>query len=215
MIHYNFVTIEGNIGAGKTTLATKLAEEYNARLILEQFADNSFLPKFYENPAKYAFALELSFLAERFQQLKNELAKQDIFQPKIVSDYYFLKSLIFAKANLEEDEYGLYSRLFQIINDSLPKPDLFVYLYQDINRLQTNIKKRGRSYEQNITDEYLIKIQTTYFDYIKQMKELRILIIDVNSIDFAANQQHYNNLSHIINQPYEIGITRISAGEKF
>ena len=215
MTHYNFVTIEGNIGAGKTTLATKLAEEYNARLILDQFADNSFLPKFYENPAKYAFALELSFLAERFQQLKNELAKQDIFQPKIISDYYFLKSLIFAKANLEEDEYGLYSRLFQIINDSLPKPDLFVYLYQDINRLQTNIKKRGRSYEQNITDEYLIKIQTTYFDYIKQMKELRILIIDVNTIDFAANKQHYNNLSRIINRPYEIGITRISVGEKF
>ncbi len=215
MTHYNFVTIEGNIGAGKTTLATKLAEEYNARLILEQFADNSFLPKFYENPAKYAFALELSFLAERFQQLKNELAKQDIFQPKIISDYYFLKSLIFAKANLEEDEYGLYSRLFQIINDSLPKPDLFVYLYQDINRLQTNIKKRGRSYEQNITDEYLIKIQTTYFDYIKQMKELRILIIDVNTIDFAANKQHYDILSHIINKPYDIGITRISAGEKF
>ena len=210
MNQYNFICIEGNIGAGKTTLATKLSEEYNARLILEQFADNSFLPKFYENPAKYAFPLELSFLAERYQQLKNELARQDIFQPQIISDYYFLKSLIFAKANLEEDEYGLYSKLFQIINDSLPKPDLFVYLYQDINRLQMNIKMRGRSYEQNISDEYLVKIQTTYFDYIKQMKDLRILIIDVNTIDFATNKQHYELISNIINKPYDIGITRIT-----
>ena len=211
MNHYNFITVEGNIGAGKTTLATSLSNDFNTRLILEQFADNSFLPKFYEEPTKYAFALELSFLAERFQQLKNELSRQDIFQPKIISDYYFLKSLIFAKANLDEDEYNLYSKLFHIINDSLPKPDLFVYLYQDINRLQQNIKKRGRSYEQNISNEYLIKIQTAYFDYIKQIADLRILIIDINNIDFASNMEHYQQIINIIDKPYNIGITRITA----
>ncbi|MDO9186567.1 MAG: deoxynucleoside kinase [Bacteroidia bacterium] len=209
--HYNFIAIEGNIGAGKTTLAKKLSVDFNSRLILEQFAENPFLPKFYDNPEKHAFPLELSFLAERYQQLKNELGKQDIFKPTIVSDYYFLKSLIFAKANLIEDEYGLYSKLFHIINDSLPKPDLFVYLYHDVERLQQNIKKRGRNYEQSIPDEYLIKIQNTYFDFIKQLNDLRILVIDVNNIDFANDNAHYNHMMEIINQPYNAGITRITA----
>lgn len=209
--HYNFIAIEGNIGAGKTTLAKKLSVDFNSRLILEQFAENPFLPKFYDNPEKHAFPLELSFLAERYQQLKNELGKQDIFKPTIVSDYYFLKSLIFAKANLIEDEYGLYSKLFHIINDSLPKPDLFVYLYHDVARLQQNIKKRGRNYEQSIPDEYLIKIQNTYFDFIKQLNDLRILVIDVNNIDFANDNAHYNHMMEIINRPYNAGITRITA----
>jgi len=208
---YNFIVIEGNIGAGKTTLAKKLSVDFNARLILEQFADNPFLPKFYSDPEKHAFPLELSFLAERYQQLKNELSKQDIFKPSIVSDYYFLKSLIFAKANLGNDEFGLYSKLFHIINGSLPKPDLFVYLYHDVERLQENIKKRGRSYEQSIPDNYLIKIQTTYFDYIKQLNDLRILIVDVNNIDFANDNEHYNQMIKIISQPYNAGITRITA----
>ncbi len=211
MENYNFITIEGNIGAGKTTLATSLSNEFNARLILEQFADNSFLPKFYEQPDKYAFPLELSFLDERYHQLKNELSKQDIFKPKIITDYYFLKSLIFAKANLDEDEYALYSKLFHIINDSLPKPDLFVYLYQNIERLQENIKKRGRTYEQKISDEYLIKIQSAYFDYIKQVPDLKIVIIDVNKIDFAHNLNDYEQIKSIIDKPYNIGITRITA----
>ena len=209
--HYNFIAIEGNIGAGKTTLAKKLSVDFNSRLILEQFAENPFLPKFYVNPEKHAFPLELSFLAERYQQLKNELGKQDMFKPTIVSDYYFLKSLIFAKANLIEDEYGLYSKLFHIINDSLPKPDLFVYLYHDVERLQQNIKKRGRNYEQSIPDEYLIKIQNTYFDFIKQLNDLRILVIDVNNIDFANDNAHYNHMIDIINKPYNAGITRITA----
>lgn len=207
---YNFIAIEGNIGAGKTTLATKLSKDLNTRLILEQFADNPFLPKFYAEPEKHAFPLELSFLAERHYQLKNELTKQDIFQPNIISDYYFLKSLIFAKANLGEDEFNLYAKLFHIINDALPKPDLFVYLFHSIERLQQNIKKRGRSYEQNISDDYLIKIQTAYFEYIKQLTDLRILIVDVNTIDFANNAQHYNQMLELINQPYSKGITRIN-----
>lgn len=208
---YNFTVIEGNIGAGKTTLAKKLATDYNARLILEQFAENPFLPKFYNEPDKYAFPLELSFLAERYQQLKTELGNPDLFKPNIVSDYFFLKSLIFAQANLGNDEFGLYSKLFHIINDSLPKPDLFVYLFHDIERLQENIKKRGRSYEQSIPDAYLIKIQTAYFEFIKQLGDIRILIVDVNNIDFANNDEHYQHIHHLINQPYEMGITRITA----
>jgi deoxyguanosine kinase len=208
-IRYNFTVIEGNIGAGKTTLAQKLAVDYNARLILEQFAENPFLPKFYAEPEKHAFPLELSFLAERYQQLKGELGNQDLFKPNLVSDYFFLKSLIFAQANLGNDEFGLYSKLFHIINDSLPKPDLFVYLYHDIDRLQENIKKRGRSYEQSISNEYLLKIQTAYFDFIKQLTDLRILVIDVNNVDFANNKNHYEQVLDIINQPYNIGINRV------
>jgi deoxyadenosine/deoxycytidine kinase len=207
---YNFIVIEGNIGAGKTTLATMMAEKSNSRLILEQFADNPFLPKFYENKEKYAFPLELSFIAERYQQLKKELTGQDIFKPKIVSDYYFLKSLIFAKANLDEAEYDLYTKLFYIINDSLPKPDLFVFLYQDIERLLKNIKTRGREYEKTISAEYLIKIQTSYLNFVKQLTDLRVLIIDVNNLDFANNEEDYTQIVEIINKPYNAGITRVT-----
>jgi len=208
---YQFIAIEGNIGAGKTTLATRISKDLNTRLILEQFADNPFLPKFYEDQRKYAFPLELSFLAERYQQLKDELNRRDMFKPNLVSDYFFLKSLIFAKANLSKDEYDLYTRLFHIINDSLPKPDLFVYLYHSTERLQANIKKRGREYEQNISNEYLEKIQAAYFDFLKQLPEMRILIIDVNSNDFANNEAHYQQILNIIQKPYNAGISTISA----
>jgi deoxyadenosine/deoxycytidine kinase len=206
---YNYIVIEGNIGAGKTTLASNLAAELKTRLVLEQFADNPFLPKFYEDPEKHAFPLELSFLAERYHQLKKELSNQDIFKPAIISDYYFVKSLIFAKSNLKEDEYALYSKLFHIINDSLPKPDLFVYLYHDISRLQQNIKKRGRNYEQNISDEYLIKIQKAYFDFFKQMPDLRILVMDVNNVDFVNNEEDHQLILNLLKKPYNAGVTNI------
>ncbi len=207
---YKFIAIEGNIGAGKTTFATKFAHDTDSKLILEQFADNPFLPKFYQDPEKHAFPLELSFLAERYHQLKNELSTADLFQPNIVSDYYFLKCLIFAKANLKGDEYDLYTKLFHIINDSLPKPDLFVFLFHSIERLQENIKKRGRPYEQNISDEYLQKVQNTYFDFIKQLQNQRILIIDVNNLDFVNNKDDYSKLIFSLQQSYQLGITRIS-----
>jgi deoxyadenosine/deoxycytidine kinase len=206
---HNFLVIEGNIGAGKTTLATKLAADLNTRLLLEQFADNPFLPKFYIEPEKHAFPLELSFLAERYSQLKEELVKQDLFKPKIVSDYYFLKCLIFAKANLKEDEYDLYSKLFHIINHSLPKPDLFVFLYHPIEKLQKNIQKRGRSYEQSISNHYLEKVQSTYFDFLKQMNDLSVLVIDVNENNFVEYSADYEKVLKAINKPYPVGITRI------
>ena len=209
---YNFIVIEGNIGAGKTTLATKMAEDLNAKLILEQFADNPFLPKFYAEPEKHAFPLELSFLAERYHQLKKELGSHDIFNPCIISDYYFVKSLIFAQSNLKEDEFALYTKLFHIINDALPKPDLLVFLYHDIDRLQENIKKRGRVYEQNISNEYLNRIQSAYFDFLKQVPEQRIVIIDVNSVDYATNTKDYELIVQLLKKPYPLGITHIKAG---
>jgi len=209
-IPYNYIAIEGNIGAGKTTLATRMSQQFNSRLILEQFEDNSFLPKFYEDPSRYAFPLELSFLADRFQQLKSKLAIQDMFHPNTIADYFILKSLIFAKKTLSSEEFTLYSRLFSIIENALPKPDLLVYLYLDISRLQSNIRMRGRVYEQKIEDDYLRKIQEGYLDYIKQQQGLRVLLIDTNKLDFVAHQEDYDQLINIIMQDYPVGIHRIT-----
>ena len=188
---FNYVAFEGNIGAGKTTLATKIAEDFNAKTVLERFADNPFLPKFYKDQNRYAFPLEMSFLADRYQQLSDDLAQFDLFKDFIVADYHIFKSLIFAKITLAEDEYRLYRNLFDIIYKEMPKPDLYIYLYQNSERLLQNIKKRGRSYEQKIPAEYLDKINSGYLDYIKSQTDLNVLIIDVSDRDFVKNQEDY------------------------
>ncbi|MFM1753920.1 MAG: 2-amino-4-hydroxy-6-hydroxymethyldihydropteridine diphosphokinase [Bacteroidota bacterium] len=188
---FNYVAFEGNIGAGKTTLATKIAEDFNAKSVLERFADNPFLPKFYEDQNRYAFPLEMSFLADRYKQLSDDLSQFDLFKDFIVADYHIFKSLIFAKITLADDEFRLYSNLFHIIYKEMPKPDLYVYLYQNSERLLENIKKRGRSYEQEIQAEYLDKINTGYLDYIKSQTDLNILIIDVSDRDFVKNHEDY------------------------
>lgn len=210
---YNYIAIEGNIGSGKTSLATQISEEYNAKLILEQFEDNSFLPKFYEDQARYAFPLELSFLAERYQQLKDLLSNQDLFKDFTISDYFINKSLIFSRKTLAVEEYKLYHKLFEIISQMLPKPDLLVYLYSSVERLQENIKRRDRSYEQNIKDEYLEGIQESYFDFIRQQKEMRILIIDTNNLDFVNNKKDYNKVLEVIFEDYPVGVHRIHVQE--
>ncbi|MCJ7820196.1 MAG: deoxynucleoside kinase [Bacteroidales bacterium] len=197
-IKYNYVVIEGNIGAGKTTLARKIADQFNARLILEQFADNPFLPKFYSDPEKYSFPLELSFLASRYKQLNEELGPQDLFKAFTIADYYFTKSLVFAASTLNGDEYNLYRQIFYIIYGSLPRPDIYVYLHLDPGRLLKNIEKRGRDYEKTITRDYLQKIQDGYFSFFKQNCENRFLIIDLNNIDFVADVKQYERIVDII-----------------
>lgn len=188
---YNYIAIEGNIGAGKTTLATKIAEDFNAKLVLERFADNPFLPKFYEDQSRYAFPLEMSFLADRFQQLSDDLAQFDLFKDFIVADYHIFKSMIFAKVTLAEDEFRLYKTMFDIIHKETPKPDLYIYLYQNTEQLLANIKKRGRSYEMQIPAEYLEKINQGYLDYIKTQTNLNVLVLDVSDKDFIDNQSDY------------------------
>lgn len=187
----NYIAIEGNIGAGKTTLATKISEDFNAKLVLERFADNPFLPKFYKDQNRYAFPLEMSFLADRYQQLADDLSQFDLFADFVVADYHIFKSLIFAKVTLQEDEFRLYKTLFDIIYKEMPKPDLYVYLYQNTDRLLKNIKKRGRSYEQEIPAEYLDKINQGYLDYIKTQPHLNVLVIDVSDFDFVRRQEDY------------------------
>ena len=188
---FNYIAIEGNIGAGKTTLTNKIAEDFNAKTVLERFADNPFLPKFYEDQNRYAFPLEMSFLADRYQQISDDLAQFDLFKDFIVADYHIFKSLIFAKVTLAEDEYRLYRNLFDIIYREMPKPDLYVYLYQNTEKLLANIKQRGRSYEQEIPAEYLEKINSGYLEYIKSQADLNVLIIDVTNRDFVENQEDY------------------------
>ncbi len=209
-MQYNFIAIEGTIGAGKTSLATRISNDYNAKLILEQFEDNAFLPKFYEDQDKYAFPLEMSFMASRFQQLKDQLGMFDLFKSFIISDYYIMKSLIFARKTLPEDELALFTRFFNFISASLPKPDLLVYLYLDVAKLQYNIRLRGRSYEQQIQDDYLFRIQEGYFEFIRQQQDMRILILDTNNIDFVRNESDYQKIIEIINLPYEIGVHRLA-----
>jgi deoxyadenosine/deoxycytidine kinase len=204
--NYNYISIEGNIGAGKTSLATRISNDYNAKLILEQFEDNSFLPKFYKEPDKYAFPLELSFLAERFEQLKQQLTARDLFKTFTVSDYFIIKSFIFARKNLPDDTFGLYKKLFDIISDSLPKPDLLVYLYLNVDNLLKNIHQRGRDYELNIKSEYLTKIQESYLDYIRKQSNLRVVIIDTNEMDFVKNEKDYLTLVDIISKEYPLGV---------
>ena len=188
---YNYIAIEGNIGSGKTSLAHMISEEYNAQLILERFEDNSFLPKFYKNPDQYAFPLEMSFLADRYQQLKDLLSSRELFKTFTVADYYIDKSLIFARQNLKNDEYSLYSRLFDIINSSLPKPDLIVYLFNNTANLIKNISTRGRDYEQEIEASYLDKIQRGYFEYFRQNRHTLVLIVDTQNLDFVKSSQDY------------------------
>lgn len=201
---YQFITIEGNIGAGKTTLASLLSKQYNARLILEEFADNPFLPKFYESPKQYAFPLELFFMAERFKQQKEFLQQNDMFQSLTISDYLFTKCLLFAKVTLPDDEFRLYQRLFDIINQQLLQPQLLIYLHAPVTKLQANIRKRNRPYEQNIPDDYLFNLQETYTHYIKQ-HNLKTLFVDASNADFLNNEKHLQVILDALEKDYEEG----------
>ena len=201
---YNFVTIEGNIGAGKTTLAHLLSKHFNAKLILEEFAENPFLPKFYENPGQYAFPLELFFMAERYKQLKDLIHTKDLFHSVTVSDYLFTKCLLFAKVNLTEEEFRLYQKLYDIIRQPLIQPDLLIYLHVPVQKLQKNIRKRNRAYELNIPDDYLFRLQETYTHYIRQ-HNLKTLFVDASNADFLGNEKHFRILLEALEKDYENG----------
>jgi deoxyguanosine kinase len=201
---YSLITIEGNIGAGKTTLANILAEKFDARLVLEQFADNPFLPKFYENPKQFAFPLELFFMAERFKQLKDLIQQKDLFQSITITDYLFTKCLLFAKINLSEDEFKLYQRLFEIMYQQLVQPEILIYLHAPVTKLQQNIRKRNRPYEQNIPDDYLFNIQETYTHYIRQ-HNIKTIFVDASNADFLQNEKHVQVIMDALNREYPDG----------
>ena len=208
-LKYDYIVVEGNIGTGKTSLASRLSTDFNSRLILERFADNPFLPLFYEQPQRYAFPLELSFLADRYQQLNDELSSPELFHQQTISDYLLSKSLIFANITLKNDENQLYQRLFHIINPHLPKPDLLVYLHKDIERLRSNIKNRGRDYEQNISNDYLENLEKGYWEFFKQQEGFPILVIDTNNVDFVKNDSDYQRILELLEKDYAPGIHRV------
>lgn len=191
----SYMVIEGNIGAGKTSLSRQIAEEFGGKLILERFKDNPFLPKFYKDATRYAFPLEMSFLADRYQQFLDDIRQLDLFSDFVIADYDIYKSLIFAEVTLQPEEYDLYKKLFNLMYKEVPRPDLYIYLYQNTERLLENIKKRGRSYEQNIEEEYLKKIDKGYLEFIKNQKTHRnVKIIDISGLDFVENRLDYLKL---------------------
>ena len=196
----HLVAIEGNIGAGKTSLATMISQDFRAKIITERFKDNPFLPKFYKDQSRYAFPLEMSFLADRYQQLLDDISQYDLFSDFMVADYDVYKSLIFAKVTLQEEEYSLYKKLFNIMYKDLAKPDLYVYLYQNTDRLLQNIKKRGRNYEQDIPADYLENINKGYLDFIKNQHHLNVKIIDISELDFVNFREDYLKVLEEINR---------------
>jgi deoxyadenosine/deoxycytidine kinase len=208
-MNYNYIAIEGCIGAGKTSLAEMLAADFNAELILERFADNPFLAKFYKDPTHYAFPLEMTFLTDRYQQLKNLLSKRDLFTDLVVADYFIDKCAIFSKNNLHQDEYTLFLKIYDIITDFLPKPDILVYLYNTPENLLKNIAKRGREYEQEIKAEYLQSIQENYLTFFKQRAQFPILIIESNDLDFVNNVTDYIKIKALFYNNYDTGVHRI------
>jgi len=201
---YYFIAVEGNIGAGKTTLSQLLSQHYNAKLMLEEFAENPFLTKFYENPKQYAFPLELFFLAERFKQQQELIKNTDLFQSVTISDYLFTKCLLFAKVNLPEEEYRLYQKMFDVFQQQLTTPDVLIYLHAPVNKLQSNIKKRNRKFEQSIPDEYLFKLQETYTSYIKQ-HNIKTIFVDASNADFLYNEVHFKLITDALEKDLEEG----------
>jgi deoxyadenosine/deoxycytidine kinase len=207
---YNYICIEGNIGAGKTSFCRQIGEEYNCDLILEQFADNPFLPFFYEDPERYAFTVELFFMTERYKQLQLSFRSQNLFSDFNISDYTFIKNLLFARQNLPEDEYKMFSKMFHVLLQGFPQPDLMVYFHRSVDYLLKSIEKRGRAYEVNIKADYLQKVQNSYFEYFRNILSFPVLIIDLNDLDFVNNKAHYDAIKSLLSKKYQPGVHRIS-----
>jgi len=208
IIPHNFIAIEGNIGAGKTTLCKMMEEDFGCRLILEQFTDNPFLPYFYENPERYAFPVELFFMTERHKQLQELMPQRELFPELVVSDYFFVKTLLFAQNNLSGDEYRLFHRLFQNLFATSPKPDLLVYLHRSVDDLMINIQKRGREIEMSVQPEYLQSLQDSYFSYFKTEKDIPILILEITGTDFCEDRKLYENITGLLRRSYSKGVYR-------
>lgn len=208
IIPYRYICIEGNIGSGKTSFCQKLSEEYNCKLILEKFEENPFLPFFYEDKDKYAFPLELFFMTERHKQLEKDLLNQDMFNDFTVADYSFVKTLLFARNNLEGREFRVFQKLFNVLNNDFAKPDIIVYFHRNVDILISNIEKRGRDFERNISHAYLQEIQNAYFEYFRNILTFPVLIIDLDKIDFIANPRHYEDLKYLIQKTWNPGVHR-------
>lgn len=199
-----YIAIEGLIGAGKTTLSKRLATDQSARLVLEGFEDNPFLPRFYEEPERYAFSVELSFLAQRYHQLK-QVAELSLFHPHTIADYSIGKSLVFASVTLADDEYALFRDLYDIMYSGLPRPDLLVYLHLSMSKVQERIRLRGRAYEQRIEVDYLDRLQARYLDHLQKLAGQRVLVVDVDEVDLLYDERAYSRFVQELHTPRAMG----------
>jgi len=207
---YNYIVVEGNIASGKTSFCEKIANTYGCRLILEQFDDNPFLPHFYQDPERFAFAVELFFMTERIKQLQRNLINQDLFSAFTVADYAFVKSLLFARKNLTEEEFRMFAKMFNAFSSSFPNPDILIYFHRNVDELMSNVNKRGRGYEKYIKADYLQTIQDSYFEYFRNILSFPLLIVDVSGVDFVQNDIHYNTVESLLKKQYLPGVHRIS-----
>jgi len=203
---YRIITVEGNIGSGKTSFSKQLAAELNAKLILETFADNPFLQKFFVKQQDYALGMEMFFMAERYEQLNEDLSEQDMFLQHYVIDYLFNKSLLYAKVNLDETEFNLFQKIFNILNPKTRKSDIVIYLHSDLDRLVSNIVKRGREFEQTVQKDYLKKLETVYLEHFRQNVDQKTLIFDVSDADFVANATDFNKMVSIVTEHHKVGV---------
>ncbi len=209
-IPYNYISIEGNIGTGKTSFCRKMQQYHNCKLVLETFNDNPFLPMFYKDPARYAFTVELFFMTERHKQLQHNLVSQDLFHDFTISDYMFMKTVLFARKNLEEEEYGLFQKLFSVLNQSFPSPDLLVYFHRSVDVLMKNIQDRGRKFEEDIKPEYLTKIQNSYFEYFRNILSFPVLILDLGELDFMEDDRVFLEVQTLLTKEYTPGVHRMT-----
>jgi len=207
---HSFIAIEGNIGAGKTTLCHRLAARTGCSLILEQFTDNPFLPFFYEQPNRYAFPVELFFMTERHKQLLEHFARPDLFRTCTAADYFFVKTLLFAKNNLEGEEFRLFQRLFSILNSTFPKPDLLLYLHRPVPVLVEHIRRRGREIEANIAPAYLEQIQQAYFEYLRTETDTPVVVLELGDLDFQEDDVQLEAILRLLEQPFPKGITYLN-----
>ncbi len=207
---YRYICIEGNIGSGKTSFCEMISQESSCELILEKFNENPFLPHFYSDKERYAFSVELFFMTERYKQLQRQLQNRGLFHDFVISDYAFIKSLLFAKNNLIEEEYRLFQKLWDVLNAPFPKPDILIYFHRDVDILMKFIDKRGREYEKLIKKDYLLQIQNTYFEYFKNILSYPIVILDLKDYDFVEDQIKYETLKHVMSGKYAPGVHRIN-----
>ena len=195
-----YIAIEGPIGVGKTSLAELLSKELGARLVLEDFEDNPFLPDFYNDPERFGFQTQLFFLLQRYRQ-QQDLRQVDMFQKLLITDYMFVKDRLFASLNLDDKEMHLYDTVASLLERNIIRPDLVIYLQADTDVLMKNIAKRGRNMERNVTWEYIDALNQVYTEYFFRYQDTPLVIINTDNIDFVENEKDLKEVIDYIRQP--------------